>query len=250
MTPLSLLVLVGWDPREPEAYQVCEHSLRSRSSIPVDVRPIVLDELRAAGLYTRSTEHREQRLWDVISEAPMSTEFAISRFFVPLLASDAGRREGWVVFCDCDFLWLDDVANLLASADSTKALCCVQHQHEPLEAVKMDGQTQTRYARKNWSSLMLFNLGHPAHQRLTLEMLNGVPGRDLHRFCWLSDDEIGALPPQWNWLEGSSPVDDRPPSCRALHSRWPMDGRLGSRALCGPLAHGIRQVAGSGQLAE
>jgi hypothetical protein len=212
---LSQAVFVGWDPRETKAYQVCEHSLRSRASFPVDVLPIVLDELRGAGLYTRPTERREHGLWDVISEAPMSTEFAISRFFVPLLAARAGRRDQWTAFCDCDFLWLGDIAELLASADPTKALCCVQHRHEPLEAVKMDGQAQTRYARKNWSSLMLFNLAHPAHERLTLEVLNGVPGRDLHRFCWLSDDEIGALPPQWNWLEGSSPVGDEPP--RAVH---------------------------------
>ena len=184
---------------------VSERSLRSRASIPVEVSPVVLDELRRAGLYTRPTEWREQRLWDVISEAPMSTEFAITRFFVPLLAAKAGRGEGWAVFCDCDFLWLADIAELLDSADATKALCCVQHRHEPFEALKMDGQAQTRYARKNWSSLMLFNLAHPAHQRLTLETLNGVPGRDLHRFCWLTDDEIGALPTDWNWLEGSTP---------------------------------------------
>jgi hypothetical protein len=212
---LSLLVFVGWDPRETKAYQVCEHSLRSRASIAVDVRAIVLDDLRRAGLYTRRTERREQTLWDVISEAPMSTEFAISRFFVPLLAANAGIREGWAVFCDCDFLWLGDIAELLAAGDPSKALCCVQHRHVPLESVKMDGQAQTRYARKNWSSLMLFNLANAAHHRLTLEMLNAVPGRDLHRFCWLTDDEIGALPSDWNWLEGSSPVGARLP--RAIH---------------------------------
>ena len=214
---MNLTGFVGWDPREKKAYQVCEHSLRSRASIPVDVSPIVLDELRRARLYTRPTECREQRLWDVISEAPMSTEFAITRFFVPLLAAKAGRREGWAVFCDCDFLWLADIAELLDSADATKALCCVQHRHEPLEALKMDGQAQTRYARKNWSSLMLFNLAHPAHERLTLETLNGVPGRDLHRFCWLSDDEIGALPTDWNWLEGSSPLGVGGELPRAVH---------------------------------
>jgi len=147
----------------------------------------------------------------------MSTEFALARFFVPLLAAKVGRREGWAVFCDCDFLWLADIAELLDSADATEALCCVQHRHEPLEALKMDGQAQTRYARKNWSSLMLFNLAHPAHERLTLETLNGVPGRDLHRFCWLSDDEIGALPMDWNWLEGSSPLGAAGELPRAVH---------------------------------
>jgi hypothetical protein len=29
----------------------------------------------------------------------------------------------------------------------------------------MDGQAQTRYARKNWSSVMVFNCDHPANER-------------------------------------------------------------------------------------
>jgi len=64
--------------------------------------------------------------------------------------------------------------------------------------VKMDGQAQTKYARKNWSSMMLFNCDHPANKALTHELVNSVPGRDLHRFCWLTDDLIGALPPRCN----------------------------------------------------
>lgn len=138
---------------------MCEHSLRSRSSIPVDVHPVMLEKLRQAGLYMRPMERRAQQLWDVISEAPMSTEFAISRFFVPLLAAQNGLCEGWALYCDCDFLWLSDVAELLAIADPTKALCCVQHRYEPTEKQKMDGQVQTRYERKNWSSLMPLQLG-------------------------------------------------------------------------------------------
>jgi hypothetical protein len=51
---------------------------------------------------------------------------------------------------------------------------------------------------------MLFNCNHPANKRLTLEMVNSFPGRYLHRFCWLLDDEIGALPIEWNWLAGHS----------------------------------------------
>lgn len=212
---MKTTVFVGWDPRDAKAYDVCAYSLRRRASLPVEVHPIVLRDLQETGLYTRPTERRNKQLWDVISDAPMSTEFAISRFFVPLLAKQTGLSEQWAIFCDCDFLWLGDIAELIAAADSTKALCCVQHHHEPAEGVKIDGQTQTRYARKNWSSLMLFNLTHPAHGRLTTDILNRVPGRDLHRFFWLSDDEIGALPHEWNWLEGSVPIDGQPP--RAIH---------------------------------
>lgn len=212
---MTLPVFIGWDPREPEAFAVCAHTLRSQASCEVAIHGVRLDDLRREGLYTRATERRDGRLWDVVSDAPMSTEFAVSRFFVPHLAARAGVREGWALFCDCDFLWFGDVAEMLAEADPKAALCCVQHVHEPTEAVKMDGQAQLLYARKNWSSLMLFNLGHPAHEKLDLGVLNGLPGRDLHRFCWLTDDEIGALPADWNWLEGWSPVRDQPP--RAVH---------------------------------
>ena len=48
-------VYIGWDRREPEAYDVAAFSLRRRASIPLAVTPIKLDELRARGLY-----HRDQ----------------------------------------------------------------------------------------------------------------------------------------------------------------------------------------------
>jgi hypothetical protein len=212
---LKLAVYIGWDPREVSAYEVCEHSLRTRSSIDVDIRPIVLDDLRKEKLYTRTTETRDGRLWDTISGAPMSTEFAISRFFVPLIAKRDNVDADWAIFCDCDFLWLGDIAELAAELDDEKALCCVQHNYTPTESVKMDGQAQLLYARKNWSSLMAFNLKHPKNERLDVGLLNSVPGRDLHRFCWLEDRELGSLSPDFNWLEGTYPVTPKPP--RAVH---------------------------------
>jgi hypothetical protein len=48
--------------------------------------------------------------------------------------------------------------------------------------------------------VMLWNCDHPANQRLSLQDVNERPGRDLHRFYWLNDDEIGSLPREWNWL--------------------------------------------------
>jgi lipopolysaccharide biosynthesis glycosyltransferase len=127
----------------------------------------------------------------------MATEFAISRFLVPHLA-----KSGWALFMDCDMLVRADLMELFALADPSKAVMCVKHRHVPPPGLKMDGQEQTRYARKNWSSVMLLNRDHPANKRLTVEMINSVPGRDLHRFCWLEDDKIGELPPEWNFLVG------------------------------------------------
>jgi hypothetical protein len=179
-------IYIGWDRREPEAYDVAKFSLERRSSIPVAVTPIKLDELRAKGLYRRA-------------EDPLaSTEFTYSRFLTPLLAG----FEGWAVFCDCDFLWLGDVAGLLPFTREPKAVFCVQHDYRPTETTKMDGAVQTVYPRKNWSSLMLFNCSHPAVRGLTADVVNRESGAYLHRMQWVADADIGALPEEWNWLEG------------------------------------------------
>src|SRR5262245_59865522 len=118
-------IYIGFDPREAEAFAVCRHSLR-RLSGDVPVRAIGLDDMRRAGLYWRSTERRNGRLWDTISDAPMSTEFAISRFLTPLLA-----KRGWALFMDCDVLARVDVNELFDQADPSKAVMCVHHRHEP-----------------------------------------------------------------------------------------------------------------------
>jgi hypothetical protein len=179
-------VYIGWDKREPQAYEVAKFSLTRRASIPVSVIPIRLDDLRARGLYWRDHD-------------PLaSTEFTYSRFLTPALAGFSG----WALFCDCDFLWLGDVAGLLDHTRVPKAVYCVQHDYRPKETVKMDGAVQTSYPRKNWSSLMLFNCDHPAVRSLTPEIVNRESGAYLHRMQWVDDGEIGALPTEWNWLEG------------------------------------------------
>ncbi len=179
-------VFVGWDSREDIAYQVCRHSLLKRASVPVEVAPLKLKELRAEGLYWRD-------------EDPLaSTEFVYTRFLVPALR----HYKGWALFCDCDFLWLGDIAQLIGQLDDSYAVMCVQHDHRPTETLKMDGKTQTVYPRKNWSSLVAYNCGHPANAALTLKTVNTESGAFLHRFLWLDDADIGRLDETWNWLEG------------------------------------------------
>lgn len=203
-------VYVGFDPREVAAYQVAAWSIRQHASIPVEVEPLVLEHLRWKRLYERPTERRGGRLWDVISDAPMATEFALSRFLVPHLM----KYRGWALFVDCDFLFRDDVAKLLDLADRRYAVQVVKHEHRPLEAVKMDGQVQSAYARKNWSSCMLINCAHDMHAG-TLERLAKWRGLWLHQFRYLQDADIGELPLAWNWLEGISPAMPTPPA--AVH---------------------------------
>jgi hypothetical protein len=195
----DLSVYIGFDPREADAFAVAKSSIRKHVPWPMPIRGLVLSDLRARGLYSRPTSRREGRLWDDLSENYMSTEFACSRFLVPFIA------RGWLaVFMDSDMLVRARIDRIVELVDRNKAVTVVKHHFDPPEGVKMDGQAQLRYARKNWSSFMVWNLAHPANKRLTLEMVNTLPGRDLHRFCWLEDHEIGEIGPEWNWLVGHS----------------------------------------------
>lgn len=193
-------IWIGFDPREAGAFAVARHSIERRLTAPIPIRGLVLGELRAAGLYTRPTEKRGAQLWDVISDAPMSTEFAVSRFIVPYLCN----YEGWAIFVDADVMARENLVRLFDAGETSKAVQVVKHNFNPPEGVKMDGQIQTVYARKNWSSVMLINCAHPAHRALDLAALNSMTGRDLHGFKWLEDHQIGALDGRWNHLVGHS----------------------------------------------
>jgi len=207
---MLLTAYIGFDMRMPDAYMVAARSMIDRCSAPVAIKPLLLPHLRACRAYTRQTTQNDGIMWDVISDAPMSTQFAISRFLIPALQGFRGLS----IFCDSDFLFRADVEELLKEISFKHAVSVVKHKHSPTDALKMDGQLQTVYARKNWSSFMVINNEHPSNRWLTPQNVNAVPGRDLHRFCWLKDDEIGELGPEWNWLEGHSSMDINP---KAVH---------------------------------
>lgn len=185
------------------AYNVADQSLREKT-LSVEVRRVARMELSHRRLYHRPHEVREGRLWDVISQAPMSTDHAIARFFVPWLCD----YQGWALFTDGDVLFRQDVNDLFALADPQYAVMVVKHQQEGLEGFKKDKAIQLPYPRKNWSSVVLWNCGHEAHRHLTLDILNAWPGRDLHAFKWLQDEVIGELPTSWNYLVNAMPCPD------------------------------------------
>ena len=178
-------VYVGWDSREDIAYQVCQHSIK-RKDPDAEVIPLKQNDMRQDGIYTRAVDKLA------------STEFTFSRFFVPYL----NDYKGWAVFCDCDFVWRVPTTELEQYCDDSKAVVCVQHDYKPKESRKMDGQVQTVYPRKNWSSMVLWNCGHPKNKILTPELLNSESPKFLHRFSWLDDSDIGSLPHVYNWLVG------------------------------------------------
>ena len=177
---------IGYDSKEDIAYRVCKQSLLNKSSIKINVTSLKLYELISKKVYRRNID-------------PLaSTEFTYSRFLVPTLMN----FKGWAVFCDCDFLFLEDVAKLFESLSDEKAVYCVQHDYTPKEKHKMDGQQQTIYPRKNWSSFIVYNCSHPSNKKLNVDLVNSETGSYLHQFKWLKDNEIGSLDERWNWLEG------------------------------------------------
>lgn len=205
-------VLIGYDPAEHASYVIARYSIERRALSPVTVSPLKLELLQDARVYRRPIKRISGQMWDVISDAPMSTEFAISRFYVPHLQDD---HDDWMLFVDSDIVCLSNIHDIMKYADESKAIQVVKHEErQQARPIKKVDKTQTLYPRKNWSSVMLWNVKHPSHKKLTYDMLNTVPGRELHRFCWLTDDEIGDLPRDWNWLVG---VDPRPKSAKIAH---------------------------------
>ncbi len=179
-------VFIGYDSREDIAFRVCESSLRKYSKIPIDVWPIKQQEMRVQKLYWRNHD-------------PLaSTEFSFTRFLAPYLAG----YKGWILFCDCDFLFRKDISGLRDYMDPEKAVMVVKHEYNPPEKIKMDGKVQTQYTRKNWSSFMLINCEHPSVKALTPDVVNNQSGLYLHRFHWLENKHIGELPIPYNYLEG------------------------------------------------
>lgn len=93
-----LKVFPGYDHRQAIGYSVLQHSLFTRSSKPVAITPLVLDQLPL----------KRQGL----------TPFTFSRFLVPYLCD----YKGWALFLDLDILVLDDIAKLFDLADDKYAI--------------------------------------------------------------------------------------------------------------------------------
>lgn len=192
-----LRIFLGYDKRESVAYHVCAHSILKRSSIPVSITPLNRDCLR--GFFSRPRGPYD------------STDFAISRFLVPFICD----FEGFAVFMDGDMLCLGDVAelaNYMTLMDKYNyAVRVVKHEHVPTEETKFLGNIQTKYAKKNWSSVMVFN--NSLCTQLTPDYVEKAPGLELHQFGWAPEHQIGNLPLAWNVLVGTE-TDPHP---RLLH---------------------------------
>ena len=176
-------VFIGYDNKERVAYNVLSHSIIQNSTKPVAITPIALNNLKDDFVRERNSLS--------------STEFSFSRFIIPHLMN----YQGWALFMDCDMLMFEDIAELWRMRDDRYAIQVCKHDYTPKEKTKFLGQVQTAYPKKNWSSFMLMNCKKCT--TLTPDYVNKASGLELHQFKWLeSEDLIGELPLEWNWLVG------------------------------------------------
>lgn len=177
----------GFDPRESIGAHVFQHSVLTRSSVPVSFIPLHLDNMKQ--FYDE---------WHTDG----TNAFIYSRFLIPHMQG----YQGWAIFMDgADMLCQTDIADLWKLRDPFgKALQVVKHNYTTKAKRKyigteMEADNQD-YERKNWSSVMLINCGHYAWRQITPEMVKRSAGSILHRFAWMPDDEIGDLPKEWNHI--------------------------------------------------
>ena len=198
-------VYVGYDAREHDAYEVCRHTLMkyNDNDFSVNVIPLKHQEMRYYGLfYRRWVIDEDGQYWDELDGKPFSTEFSHTRFGIQEYATKVHKQRGWTMFVDCDFLFQRPVEELFDYINDKYAVMCVKFDWTPSNTIKMDNKIQTGYPRKLWSSLMLWNLDHPSNEKMGYYKLNESDGIDLHTFSWLKDEEIGTIPPEWNYVSG------------------------------------------------
>jgi lipopolysaccharide biosynthesis glycosyltransferase len=187
-------IFIGYDPREAIAFHVCSNSIIRHSSQPVSVNPLALNILK--GYEEKHTDG--------------SNHFIYSRFLVPHLMG----YKGWAIFMDGDMILRDDIAKLWEIKDESKAVQVVKHDYRTRLTEKYLGAKNENYPRKNWSSVILWNCGHPANARVTPEFVQNATGAQVHRFSWLDDSLIGELPREWNWLDIEY---DHNPDAKLIH---------------------------------
>jgi len=204
MSPHVHKVFVGYDPVESVAWHTMAHSIFERSSVPIALVP-----LHTANLQSVFARERDSK---------QSNAFSFTRFLVPFLSA----YQGFAAYFDCDQLLRTDVAELfqIGASQPDKAVHVVQHEYVPRDGIKYLNNVQYRYPRKNWSSVVLWNCGHPANRCVTPEFVTAASGMELHRFKWLDDQLIGALDVRWNWLVGE--YADPPHDVRNVH--WTIGG--------------------------
>ncbi len=138
--------------------------------------------------------------------------FARTRYLVPLI--DYKPENKWVAFVDDDFLFFRNPLSLYKTLDDNKMLYVAKHpEYVSVTTIKMAGKEKLKgwrnvnYPRKNWSSLMIFN---KEKFPLTTKEIFHSPMSYLHQLEWTgSEENIGSIPLEWNWLVGEEHCPDQ-----------------------------------------
>lgn len=173
-------VFVGYDPREAIAYHVCCNSIIRNASAPVAIVPVALNLF---------SEYKE-------THTDGSNHFIYTRFLVPWLMDWSGRA----IFIDGDMIVRGDIVELYNSLPLSMDVAVVKHDYQTCQTEKYMGAKNENYPRKNWSSVIVWNCNSYPNRKLTPEFVMASSGAYLHRFSWLDNERIHALPPEWNWL--------------------------------------------------
>ncbi len=178
----SLKLFVGYDPREAICLHTFHQSILEHTTIPVSVTAL------------------HERMLQFNGQQDGTNAFIYSRYLVPELCD----FKGWAMFADGDMVAVDDLQKLWSLRDGRYAVMCVKHDYKTKHQRKYKGtpleNDNLDYPRKNWSSVVLWNCGHPSNRILTKGFVGEAGGKFLHRFEWLRDEEIGDLPSDWNHL--------------------------------------------------
>ena len=187
-------VFVGYDPREAIAYHVCCNSIIRNASAPVAIVPVALNLF---------SEYKE-------THTDGSNHFIYTRFLVPWLMGWSGKA----IFVDGDMIVRGDIIELYETLSTTQDVAVVKHDYLTKQTEKYMGAKNEDYPRKNWSSVIVWNCNSFPNRKLTPEFVMASTGAFLHRFSWLEDHRIQALPPEWNWLPDEYGAN---PNAKLLH---------------------------------
>jgi len=173
-------IFIGYDPREAIVFHVCSNSIIRQSTRPVQIIPLALN------LFKDYEETHQDG----------SNAFIYSRFLVPYLMNFKGHA----IYIDGDMILRDDISKLWDLRNPFFDVQVVQHNYKTRMPVKYLGSKNEDYPRKNWSSVIIWNCNSQVNRLLTPEYIMNSKGSHLHRFEWIDNESIGALPIEWNWL--------------------------------------------------
>lgn len=208
-------IFVGYDEREHEVFQVCKHTLEKNSSVPIKVHKLHHKPLRDAGFFKREWKiDQKGQYHDLVDERPFSTQFTFTRFLLPELWNTINdpNKSPLIMFVDCDFLYLSDIGKMFKEIEDYKTrygarhgVYCVQHNYEPNNTKKMDNVEQSKYNKKLWAAMMVFDMEFKGNEKLTADVVNTSSGRDLMQLFWLNDvSEIGQIDEKWHFIPNHS----------------------------------------------